>query len=65
MVRTKVRIGSKIALRIPKTMAVIAALPNPSISIPKNGSLEIIKKLTAVTNQVRIRPAIIIPPFFK
>lgn len=54
----KVRMGNKIAFKIPKTMAEIAALPKLSISIPKNGNLEIIKKLTAVTSQVRISPVI-------
>jgi hypothetical protein len=47
------RIGSKIAFKMPKTAAAIAALPKLSISIP-NGNLEMIKKLTVVTNQVRI-----------
>jgi hypothetical protein len=41
----KVRIGSKIAFKMPKTMAEIAALAKLSTSIPKNGILEIIKKL--------------------
>ncbi|BDA75606.1 hypothetical protein CAL7716_097720 [Calothrix sp. PCC 7716] len=55
-----VRIGSKIAFKIPKTAAEIAALPKPSTSIPKKGNLEIIKKLTAVTNQVMMIPTIVI-----
>jgi hypothetical protein len=55
-----VRIGSKIAFNIPKTAAEIAALPKPSTSIPKKDNLEIIKKLTAVTNQVMMIPTIVI-----
>ncbi|RUS93525.1 hypothetical protein DSM107003_43210 [Trichormus variabilis SAG 1403-4b] len=53
----KVKIGSKSAFKIPKTAAVIKALPKLSISTPI-GSREIIKKLIAVTNQVIINPTI-------
>jgi hypothetical protein len=53
----KVKAGSKSAFRMPKTAAVINALPKLSISTPI-GSLEIIKKLMAVTNQVIINPTI-------
>jgi len=53
----KVKTGSKSAFNIPKTAAVIKALPKLSISTPI-GSLEIIIKLIAVTNQVRINPSI-------
>lgn len=59
-----VRMGSNIAFNTPKTAAEIAAFPKPSTSIPKNGNLEIIKKLTAVTNQVMMIPTIVIPFWF-
>jgi hypothetical protein len=58
----KVKIGSKSALKIPKTAAVINALPKLSISTPI-GSREIIKKLIAVTNQVIINPTISNTPY--
>ncbi len=53
----KLKIGRNTALRIPKATADIKALLKESISTPV-GSLEIINKLTAVTNKV-IRKAII------
>jgi len=53
----KVKVGSKSAFKMPKTAAVINALPKLSISTPI-GSLEIIKKLIAVTSQVIINPSI-------
>lgn len=49
-----VRIGSKTAFNIPKTAAEIAAFPKLSMSIPRKGILEIIKKLIVVTNQMTI-----------
>ncbi len=48
-------IGSKSAFNIPTTAAEINALLKWSICTPI-GSLEIIKKLIAVTNQVIINP---------
>jgi hypothetical protein len=57
----KLSIGSKIAFKIPKTTAASAAFLKLSISIPK-GNLEIIKKLTVVTNQVRRMSNIITSP---
>jgi hypothetical protein len=58
----KVKTGSKSAFNIPKTAAVINAFPKLSISTPI-GSLEIIKKLIAVTNQVIINPTIRKTPY--
>ena len=54
----KPKIGRKIALRMPKTAADINALPKLSISTPI-GNLEIIKKLTVITNQVIMIPVMI------
>ena len=49
------RIGLNIAFKIPKTTADIAALPKLLISTPI-GNLEIIKKLSVVTNQETSSP---------
>jgi len=49
--------GRKIAFKNPKTAAEIAAFPRLSISTPI-GSLEIIRKLIVVTNQLAISPVI-------
>ena len=54
----KPNIGRKIALRMPKTAADSTALPKLSISTPI-GNLEIIRKLTVITNQVTIIPVMI------
>jgi hypothetical protein len=54
----KPNIGRKIALRMPKTAAEINALPKLSISTPI-GNLEMIKKLTVITNQVTRIPVTI------
>jgi hypothetical protein len=51
----KFNIGRRMAFKMPKTNAEIAALPKLSIS-PPIGSLEIIKKLTVVTSQVMRSP---------
>jgi hypothetical protein len=61
IIRGKVKkpnIGRKIALRMPKTAADINALPKLSTSTPI-GNLEIIKKLTVITNQVMMIPVMI------